>query len=413
MDIEPVSFVYHSAEILILLGIAGLTIPFLHKIGISPVLGYLLCGVALGPHGLAYWLHETGLIDRAGMAESNGANIRNFGELGVIFLMFMIGLKLPLQELWRMRHHILGLGSLQIILTGVIIFVIARYFGNTVDMSILLGACFALSSTAVVMQLLEEKGQTESAVGRLTFSILLMQDLAVIPILVLLGAFAAGSGASVALLGAKAILIAVLAVVLIYFLGRKVLEPLLSYLSPRRNPEWLMSVVLFLVIGTSLLTELAGMSAALGAFLAGFILAETKFKEEVQNIIAPVKGLLMGIFFLSIGMMIDIRTVLDNPLWLVLSVVGIGALKAGILFGLCLTFGLKKRLSAETAILMGQGGEFVFVIVTMAQAYGILPSKDAQFFMLVTALSLMATPFVSHLAPKIAAQVAHIFKEKD
>ena len=400
----------HFSEILTLLGIASIAVPFLHRFKISPVLGYLLCGVIAGPYGLALWSGEFKWIDYLTVQDSE--TIRGFADLGIIFLMFMIGLKLSLDDLWRMRHHILGLGSCQILLTGSLIFFIVRWFGNSLEMSILLGACFALSSTAVVMQLLEEKQKVHTPVGKLSFSILLMQDLAVVPILTLLTAFAVKTDGSLALLTVKALLTSSVAIIAIYFVGMKILRPLLRHLNPDNKPEWLMAFVLFLVIGTATLTEFYGLSAALGAFLAGLLLAETEYKRKIVAIIFPVEGLLIGMFFLSVGMMMDIRSALYEPLWLIASVVGIGILKAVILFLLCLAFKLKKDVAAETSIMLGQGSEFVFVIITMALTYKIVPAADAQFFMQVTALSLLMTPFVAFFAPHIAGYIARILPDK-
>lgn len=394
----------HFSELLILLGVVGLTIPFLQRFRISPVIGFLLCGIVVGPYGLSLWLQDLEWANVLGIR--NGEIVKSFAEMGIIFLMFMIGLKLSLNELWSMRHHVLGLGGCQILLTATVIFIIARWFGNSMEMSILLGACFALSSTAVVMQVLAEKNKEDSPVGKLSFSILLMQDLAVVPILTMLSAFSGGAEGNLFFVILKAMLVAILAIAAIYFIGQKVLEPILIYLKPEKQPEWLMSFVLFLVIGMAMLTESFGLSAALGAFMAGLLLAETEYKDDVEVIISPVKGLLLGVFFLSVGMMIDVRAAMDNPVWIILSVVGIGALKASLLFLLCRAFRVEKTVSAETSILLGQGGEFVFVIVAMAQPFGILSASDAQFFMLITAISMFFTPFVASLAPRIVKIIA-------
>ncbi|MCE9508732.1 MAG: cation:proton antiporter [Alphaproteobacteria bacterium] len=401
---------HHFSEILTLLGIASIAVPFLHRLGVSPVLGYLLCGIVAGPYGLALWSGEYKWIDYLTVRDNE--TIRSFANLGIIFLMFMIGLKLSLDDLWRMRHHILGLGGCQVLLTGSLIFFIVRWFGNSPEISILLGACFALSSTAVVMQLFEEKQKVHTPVGRLSFSILLMQDLAVVPILALLTAFAMNTGENLAFLIVRALLTAAATIVVIYFIGMKILRPLLRHLNPDNRAEWLMAFVLFLVIGTATLTEFYGLSAALGAFLAGLLLAETEYKRKIVSIIFPVEGLLIGMFFLSVGMMMDIRAALYNPLWLIVSVAGVGLLKAVILFLLCLAFKVKKDVAAETAIMLGQGSEFVFVIITMALSYKIIPFADAQFFMLVTTLSLVMTPFIALFAPRLARYIARIFPDK-
>ncbi len=392
---------HNYTQILILLGIAGLTIPLLHRMKISPVLGFLLCGILMGPHGLTSWL-DTQAIPSIADSEM----ITEFSELGIIFLMFMIGLKLSLNELWQMRRHILGLGSCQIVLTGTAVFVIAYYFGNALEMSILLGACFALSSTAVVMQLLDEKDTLNKPVGKLSFSILLMQDLAVVPILVLLTAYTTKTDQSLFFVTGSALALATVTVAGIYLIGMRLLRPLLRHINPSKRKEWLTSFALFVMIGAASLTEKAGLSSALGAFLAGLLLAETEHKNDIQSVIAPIKNLLMGVFFLSVGMMIDGKMLMDNALWIFASVAGIGLLKAGILFALCLLFKVEKKTAAETSILLGQSGEFVFVIVTIALGYGIIPAADAQFFMIVTSMSLLVTPVVAAASPAISRRVA-------
>lgn len=396
----------HFSEILILLGIAGLTVPFLQRFRISPVLGFLICGIIVGPYGFPLWAQNIGIGWKASPWDGDSEIVKNFSEMGIVFLMFMIGLKLSLNELWSMRRHILGLGSCQVVITGGVIFLIARLFDNSTEMSILLGACFALSSTAVVMQLLGERKREKTPLGKLCFSILLMQDLAVVPILTMLSAFVMDSEGNLIFVIIKSLLVSTLAIAAIYFTGLKILEPVMRYLKPEGHPEWLMSFVLFLVIGMAMLTEYFGLSAALGAFMAGLLLAETEYMDDIEIIISPVKGLLLGVFFLSVGMMIDVRAALDSPVWIFLSVIGIGVLKASLLFVLCRFFSLEKELSAETAIMLGQGGEFVFVIVAMALSYGIISQPDAQFFMLITAVSMMITPFVALFAPRIARYIA-------
>lgn len=396
----------HFSELLILLGIAGLTIPFLQRFKISPVLGFLFCGILVGPYGFSLWLQSAGAGWDSPLGIRDSEIIRSFAEMGIVFLMFMIGLKLSLSELWNMRHHILGLGSCQIVLTGAVVFLAARLFDNSMEVSILLGACFALSSTAVVMQLLEEKKKEKTSVGKLCFSILLMQDLAVVPILTMIPAFATSSDENIFFIILRGLVVSALAIIAIYFIGLKILEPVLRYLKPEDHPEWLMSFVLFLVIGMAMLTESFGLSPALGAFMAGLLLAETEYKDDVEVIISPVKGLLLGVFFLSVGMMIDVRALLENPGWIFLSVIGIGVLKSGLLFLLCRFFRVGKALSAEASIMLGQGGEFVFVIVAMALSYEIIHQSDAQFFMLITVVSMMITPFIVPFAPRIAKYIA-------
>lgn len=395
---------HNFSQLLIVLGMAGLTVPLMHRLKITPVLGYLLCGVLIAPHGPLAWFDREvagAAADAAGNITMTEDALEKFGELGIVFLMFMIGLKLSINELWKRRRDVIGLGGCQVLATSAVIFAVARVFGNGVEVSILMAACLSFSSTAVVMQLLEEKRNEGTAAGKLCFSILLMQDLMVVPVLAMVSAFAANEGNNLVLPVLKALGIGICAIALIYVIGMRLLPPLLNIVKPHRRREWLMSFVLFIVIGAAMLTEYAGLSAALGAFLAGLLLAETEYRKDVEEIVAPVKGLLIGVFFLSVGLGVDLQEVAENIGWLLASVIGIGFVKAAILFAVARGFSVHKRVAGETAVMLGQCGEFAFVILTLALAEGIIPKGDAQFFMLVTALSMFMTPFVTALAPRL------------
>lgn len=395
---------HNFSQLLIVLGIAGLTVPFLHRFKITPVLGYLLCGVLIAPNGPLAWIDREvtgGAADAAGTITMPEDALQKFAELGIVFLMFMIGLKLSINELWDRRRDVIGIGGAQVVATSLVIFTFARVFGNGIEVSILMAACLSFSSTAIVMQLLEEKKNEGSATGKLCFSILLMQDLMVVPVLAMVSAFANNEGDELLLPIMKALVIGICAIALIFVIGMRVLPPVLRVVKPHRRREWLMSFVLFVVIGSAMLTEYAGLSAALGAFLAGLLLAETEYRKDVEEIVAPVKGLLMGVFFLSVGLGVDLHEVAEDIGWLLASVIGIGVAKAAILFAVARGFGVQKRVAGETAVMLGQCGEFAFVILTLALAEGVIPKGDAQFFMLVTALSMFMTPFVTALAPKL------------
>ena len=384
-------------DLLLFFGLAGLVVPLLQRLRLSSVLAYLLCGVAIGPYGLSAladdypWLTFLTIADRA--------TVEMLGELGIITLMFMIGLELSLGRLKELRRLIFGLGSAQILLTGLVIFLIASWFGNALEAAILLGASFALSSTAIVMKLLEDRRLHSRPIGVLCFSVLLMQDLAVVPILVLAAYFTGVAYGPVGVAMISSLGIGLGAVLIMMLLGKRFLAPLLNALSAARSAEWLAALTVFLVIACAALTEAAGLSLALGAFLAGLLIAETSFKHEVEVIIAPLKGLLLGIFFLSIGMMINIGEVFRTPLLLALAVIGIFSLKAAILFPLCLAFGVPHRRAAEAALYLAQPGEFALLILGVALAGNIMPAQHVQFFLLVTALAMMVTPLLFKAAP--------------
>jgi CPA2 family monovalent cation:H+ antiporter-2 len=396
------------SNILLFFGIAGLAVPLLQKFRMSPVLGYLLCGVAVGPYGLAAlteqypWLSSVTIQDIA--------TVQTLGELGIITLMFMIGLELSLERLKELRRFIFGLGSAQILVTATVIFLIASWFDNSLEAAILLGASFALSSTAIVMKLLEERHLNNRPIGILCFSILLMQDLAVVPILVLAASFTGAAEDNIGFTLLSSLGIGLCTVLAMMIIGKRILAPLLQSVSTSRNAEWLAAFIVFVVIACAAITEAAGLSLALGAFLAGLLIAETEFKHEVEVIISPLKGLLLGIFFLSIGMMINITEIFRTPLLLMLSVVGIFALKAAIIFPLCLWFNVPHRQAAQASVYLAQPGEFALLILGVAMASNLMPAHNVQFFLLVTALAMMVTPLLFKCAPLAAKLAGHLTK---
>lgn len=395
------------ATLLLFFGIAGLIVPMLHRLKLSPILGYLLCGIAIGPFGLASlattypWLGYVTIQDTG--------TVYILGELGIITLMFMIGLELSFERLRELRRYIFGLGSAQILLTALVIFAIAMAFNNSIPVSILIGASFALSSTAIVLKLLEERKLTSRPVGIMCFCILLMQDLAVVPILVLASSFSADANVGIVQALASSLALGVLVVVAIYFLGKKVLAPFLQTINFSKSPEWLAAFVVFAVIGSAALTQLAGLSLALGAFMAGLLIAETEYRHEVEVIISPLKSLLIGIFFLSIGMMINLTEVLRQPLLLAVGVVGIFAVKAAILLPLCLKFKVPLRKSVEVSLYLSQPGEFALLILGVATASALMPAENTQYFLLITACSMMLSPLVFAFTPQIADYVQRRF----
>jgi CPA2 family monovalent cation:H+ antiporter-2 len=384
--------------LLMIFAIAGIFVPLFQRLKLSPVLGYLICGVIIGPFGLALFNDEIPLLKHVTITDT--PTVALIGEIGIIFLMFMIGLELSFRRLMEMKHLVLGLGSTQIIFTALIIASFVLLFDNSPEISILIGISFALSSTAIVMQLLAEQHQNNRRVGKVSFSILLMQDLAVVPLLVIIGALSlAEEGDSLSLVFLKSMAIAVGVVGLIYFLGKKCLHPMLGYLSISKSPEWLLSLAIFLVLGIATITHGAGLSAALGAFLAGLLIAETDFRHEIEVIINPVKSLLLGIFFLSVGMMIDLRAVADYPFWIPASVIGLFLIKVMCTYLATRPYKIPQHVAVDASIRLAQAGEFAFLILGLAMAGNLLPKEDGQFFLLVASLSMFATPFLTKLSP--------------
>ncbi len=390
-------------EVMVFLFAAGIVVPLVRRLRISPVFGFLVVGLAIGPHGVARfaealpWLHYVLITDLEG--------VRPLAELGVVFLLFMIGLELSLDRLWAMRRRVFGLGGAQIVVTGTVIAVIAWLLDNPLSIAVVLGAGFALSSTAIVMQLLAENRRLGTATGRTSFAILLCQDLAVLPILFLVGVFAARSDAPVLAAFAWAIGEALIAVAAILVFGRLVIRPVFRFVGSTASREMFLAFVLLVIVGTGLATEQFGLSMALGAFLAGLLFAETEYRHEIEVDIEPFKGLLLGLFFVSVGMSIDIALVAANPIWLIASVFGLYLIKSPIVYALARWFGEPRPVALEAGLLLGQSGEFAFVVVGMAYGLGLVPNDTAQFMLIVAGITMITTPPVAHVARKLARAV--------
>ncbi len=390
-------------EIAIFLVTSALVVPVCRRLGISPVLGFLGAGALIGPFGFA-------LIDDA---EGVGA----LAELGVVFLLFMIGLELSFERLRAMRRMVFGLGAAQVIVTAVVISAIAYYWGNSPSASIIIGLALSLSSTAIVMQLLVERGEIAQRHGRASFSILLFQDLAVVPILMLVTVLNAPDSQNLGLDMGLAALKAVVAVAIIIVVGRLGLRRLYKAVAGAGSREALLAVSLFVVLVTAVVTQEAGLSAALGAFLAGLLLAETEYRHQVESDIEPFKGLLLGLFFISVGMSLDFAQVAGQAYWLSISLAGLIAIKAAIAGGLCLLFGLPLGASVRSALILSTGGEFAFVIFNVATipvlsgdqaSAAIVEPATAQFMTILASLSMVTTPLLaiagSRLAPLLSRE---------
>jgi CPA2 family monovalent cation:H+ antiporter-2 len=393
----------HLREIIVFLVAAGIVLPLVQRLRVNPVLGYLAVGGAIGPFGLGLLAADVPALARIVIADLEG--VRNLAELGIVFLLFTIGLEVSLDRLWAMRRLVFGLGALQVCVTGAAIAAIALAFGNSVPAATVFGAALALSSTAIAVQILVQARRLATPLGRASFAILLTQDLAVVPILFLVGMLAAEPGAGVAAELAAALAKAGLAIAGIYAAGRLVLRPALHVVAQARSREMFMAAILLVVLGTAMLTAMAGLSMALGAFLAGLLLAETEFRHEIEVDLEPFKGLMLGLFFVSVGMGIDWRLVAEMPVRLLASVAGLILLKAGIVAALCRAFGLPRHTALEAGLLLGQAGEFAFIVVGMALTLGLVDAAAGQFMLIVAGLSMLATPPVAALARRVASRL--------
>ena len=373
----------HLYEVVVFLMAAVVIVPLFQRMHASPVLGFLFAGVLIGPHGLRIIRDVEGVSALA--------------ELGVIFLLFTIGLELSLDRLKAMKRLVFGLGTLQVVATGAVICAVLLAFGFPLPAAAIIGSSAALSSTAVIIQLLMERGEFATRHGRTTFAVLLFQDLAVVPILVLitiLGHREQSVAMSLAMAAAKTIG----AVGLIVVAGRWILRPMYRVVAATRSPEILMATTLLAILVIASITGVAGLSMALGAFLAGLLLADTPYRHQIELDIQPFKGLLLGLFFISVGMQIDTGAMLARPFVIVAAVLGLIVIKAGVLGGLARAFGLPRGAAIRLAMTMAGGGEFAFVAGGIAVASHVVAPDAGQLLLIVASLSMAVTPLLSAIA---------------
>lgn len=390
-------------EILLFLGLAGILIPLLQRLRINQVLGFLAVGALLGPFGLGRMAQDFAPLGL--FTFPNNDNVAMLAELGVLFLMFMIGLELSAARLWAMRRWVFGTGSAQVVLCAALIGGAAyALVDRRLDAALVLGLVLSLSSTAVVMQLLAESQRTASPLGQAAFAILMLQDLAVVPILILIGALGKSDGAAdtnVAMLALLAMAKAAGAIAVIYLVGGKVVHPLFRAFARHRQPDVFMALILLSTFGIAALSMLAGLSMALGALIAGLLLAETEFKHEVELMVEPFKGLLMGLFFMTVGMGMDALQILHAPVWLACAVLGLVLLKGVVVAPLLRLGGLPWGRAVEGALLLGQGGEFAFIVIGYATASKLLDGALGARVMLAVGLSLFVTPLLARIGHAI------------
>lgn len=385
------------SDALLVLGTAGIVVPVVRKFGLNPVLGYLGAGVILGPLGLGSLKEWVPAIQWVTI--SDAASIEGIASLGVVFLLFLIGLELSFERLMTMRRLVFGLGGLQVVLTTILISGLASLFEVRPSIAVLIGACFALSSTAIVIELLSNQNRLATVTGRSTFSVLLAQDLAVVPLLMYISTIG-DHGDLTTKLGIAG-LKATIAVIVIAILGRLALRPLFRLVAQTRSNELFIAATLFVVVGTGVVAAAAGLSMALGAFVAGLLLAETEYRKAIETAIEPFKGLLLGIFFFTIGTHIDLRTIVEHPVAVFGTVAGLIVIKAVLFIGLARLFGLSWPTAIEAGILLGPAGEFALVGIELASSLALIRLDVASFVYVVTAISMALLPPLAYLARRI------------
>ncbi|MCG6265483.1 glutathione-regulated potassium-efflux system protein KefB [Vibrio vulnificus] len=360
----------------VFLAAAVVAVPLAQRSGLGSVLGYLLAGVAIGPWGL-------GLI-------SDVEAILHFAELGVVLLLFLIGLELNPKKLWQMRGPILGLGGAQVVISTLLIACVVTWFDVAWTSALVIGMGLALSSTAIALKVLEEQGLARTETGQSGFAILLFQDIAVIPMLAILPLLA-GSGDTGNGWGS---LTTFVSVIVLLVGGHFLLRPLLRYVVLTGVRELFTVTALLVVLGIAMLMQQLGLSMALGTFLAGVLLAESEYRHELEIAIEPFKGLLLGLFFIAVGMAVNLGLLVLHPLEVLAAVAGLVVLKGIVLYMLGRVSRLRAKARSRMAAILSQGGEFAFVIFTAASKEGLLNQNEVSFLLVVVSLSMVTTPLL-------------------
>ncbi|RYH30454.1 potassium transporter KefB [archaeon] len=375
---------------LIMLIATSLVIPLFKHFNTSPIVGFLLTGTLLGPGGLN-WVRDVHMID-------------TLGELGIVFFLFEMGLELSLDRLKAMRKDVFGLGTSQFLLTSAAITLAALKSGLPLPAAFTIGGSLALSSSAFVLQLLKDKNAMGTRHGKASFGILLLQDLAVVPLIVVVQLLCAGGeglGRALALAGVKA-LVALSAMSL---LGKKLINPIFSVVAKASSHEAFLSIILTTVLLMSFVTKGIGLSDTLGAFLAGILLSETSYRYQIESDIAPFRGLLLGLFFITVGFSIDLSLLVQQPFKVLLALVVLIGGKASIITALSSAFGIPLASAVQAGLLNSQGGEFAFVSLGIAQRAGLIDEKLCKLLLTTVALSMALTPALSEASGVIAKKV--------
>ncbi len=399
----------HLKSILIFLVAAGIIVPLLHRY-VGTVLGFLLIGLVLGPFGLGYLKDYYPILSYVTLDDPKEAE--PLAELGVVFLLFLLGMELSLPRLWQLRRYVLGVGLVQVAVSILVIGTAIRFSGITPPAGLILGMCFALSSTAIVMQILIDQRRAATPVGRVSLSVLLFQDLCVVPVLFTIGILEARNA------GDKSVIDLLLpfgqafaAVALIMVVGRYVVTPLIRSAARTGSRELIMAITLTIVVGIASTTGASGLSVALGAFLAGLLLSDSEYRHQIEVDLDPFKGLLLGIFFVTVGMVIDLKVVWSHIGWILLALVGLIAVKASVLYLAARLFRVERPVAAEAALLLAQGGEFAFIVIALATGKGLLSAEIGTSAVAVAGLSMMLTPLLAKIARVVAERLEPIEHE--
>ena len=415
----PSSPFHAYREALLFLATAGVVVPIFHRLRLSPVLGFLTAGVALGPFGLGRFGDRVDFLRF--LTISDVERVASVAEFGLVILLFMIGLELTWERLERMRRLIFGLGLAQMLVTSAALAAIGHFwFELDPAPALIMGAALAMSSTGLVLGVLAETRRLNKPAGRAAFAALLTQDLAVAPVLLSISILQKTQNALSPWELLAAFAPACLALVGVILAGRLLLRPLFWLVASAQSTELFVAACLLVVVASAVATASAGFSMELGAFIAGLLLAETEFRREIEVTMEPFKGLLLGLFFVSIGAGLNLDLLLRDPLPLLVYAGGLLALKAALATGLGLVFDFPAPVAGETGLLLAPGGEFAFALLTFASVAGVLPGQHGAGAMVVVTLSMFAAPLLARLGARLTpeksaqalrAEFAHLLPE--
>ncbi|PTM42325.1 cation:proton antiporter [Bosea sp. 124] len=395
--------VYKDAAVV--LATAGVIVPFAKSFKINSIVAFMACGALLGPFGLGGLVSSIPLLST--ITVSSAEALAGPAELGVAFLLFVIGLELSFERLVTMRRLVFGLGLGQVALSAGAIGTVAYALGQPAAAALIIGFGLALSSTAMVVELLSAKKRMTSSAGRASFAVLICQDIAVVPLLFLVSVLGAQNGGGSLLAGlAQALLQAFAAIAIIVLVGRRALRPLFRLVASTDSPESFMAATLLIALGTGMIAATAGLSMGLGAFIAGLLLAETEYRRAIEVTIDPFKSLLIGVFFLTVGMSVNPAELAAHPFAILAIAIGLFTAKSLLVFGLARLFRLSKATALETAIMIGPGGEFAFVLLNGAVGAKLLGQEAASLVLASVSLTMIALPLLARLARALTLKLA-------
>ncbi|RDJ27207.1 potassium transporter TrkA [Bosea caraganae] len=388
----------------VVLATAGVIVPFAKSFKINSVVAFMACGALLGPFGLGGLVSSIPLLRTITVSSPDA--LAGPAELGVAFLLFVIGLEMSFERLMTMRRLVFGLGLGQVALSAGLIGAVAYMLGQPAAAALIIGFGLALSSTAIVVELLSARRRMTSSAGRASFAVLLCQDIAVIPLLFLISVLGAQNGGSLLAGLAQAGVQAFAAIAGIVVIGRLALRPLFRLVATTDSSESFMAATLLTALGTGLIAATAGLSMGLGAFIAGLLLAETEYRRAIEVTVEPFKSLLIGVFFLTVGMGIDPAQIAAQPFAIIGIAIGLVAAKAAIVFGLSRLFKLSAATAIETAIMIGPGGEFAFVMLNAAAGAKLIGQDAVSLVLAAVSLTMVTLPLCAKMARNLAAKLA-------